>query len=456
MLAARGVAPHDETGWKLSTTRAAANLMSGAARLRPDASERPVLDWLKSAPRPRRPRWSGALERACASAACATGAAGAPSSRASEQAAGPGAAAVHGRRRARSARRWRAARPLADWLAATRDAARRPAASGPRCSADVAGIEVIAALHLDDRRRGRRLPQARALHAWPSSPPGRATCSRPRASCPCLPAPTRRRSSILPLHQLLGRPFAAVVVPGCDDQRLPASPEPPGDWTAAQRAALGAAVARGAGGRPARRLGHRAARAALRSAVARSSMPAASRCAPVRWCRCCSSTHAAQPPARPARCRVQVAAQPTPRPQPRGDALPLARSRPRAYEDLRRCPYRFFALRQLGLRSSDELDAEVDKRDFGNWLHAVLGHFHEALHDSAEPRTLPARLALMASRRSRRRRASSACPRPSSCPSPRPGRGARRLPRLAGRARGRRGRRVRRGRDRGRSCRSAA
>jgi hypothetical protein len=48
------------------------------------------------------------------------------------------------------------------------------------------------------------------------------------------------------------------------------------------------------------------------------------------------------------------------------------------YEDLRRCPYRFFALRQLGLQEADEIDAEVDKRDFGNWLHAVLRDFHES------------------------------------------------------------------------------
>ena len=50
-----------------------------------------------------------------------------------------------------------------------------------------------------------------------------------------------------------------------------------------------------------------------------------------------------------------------------------------AYGDLRACPYRFFALRQLGLQEADELDTEVDKRDFGLWLHAVLRHFHEAL-----------------------------------------------------------------------------
>eukprot|EP01032_Pedospumella_encystans_P027890 gene27890-31506_t len=67
---------------------------------------------------------------------------------------------------------------------------------------------------------------------------------------------------------------------------------------------------------------------------------------------------------------------------PSGALLPLRNVSTSVYEDLRRCPYRFFALRQLGLRSADELDAEVDKRDFGNWLHAVLGHFHETLQQT--------------------------------------------------------------------------
>ncbi len=44
---------------------------------------------------------------------------------------------------------------------------------------------------------------------------------------------------VLPLHQLLGRAFGAIVIPGCDDRRLPASPEPPGNWSAAQRLELG-------------------------------------------------------------------------------------------------------------------------------------------------------------------------------------------------------------------------
>jgi ATP-dependent helicase/nuclease subunit B len=55
-----------------------------------------------------------------------------------------------------------------------------------------------------------------------------------------------------------------------------------------------------------------------------------------------------------------------------------------AYADLRACPYRFYATRILGLQDADELDEQVDKRDFGTWLHGTLFRFHEALkHDPA-------------------------------------------------------------------------
>jgi ATP-dependent helicase/nuclease subunit B len=65
-----------------------------------------------------------------------------------------------------------------------------------------------------------------------------------------------------------------------------------------------------------------------------------------------------------------------------------------AYEDLRTCPYRFFAMRQLGLRSVDELDAVVDKRDFGVWLHEVLKRFHEDWAAQAQPDTADRRALL--------------------------------------------------------------
>jgi ATP-dependent helicase/nuclease subunit B len=43
---------------------------------------------------------------------------------------------------------------------------------------------------------------------------------------------------------------------------------------------------------------------------------------------------------------------------------------------LRACPYRFYALHMLKLREPGELDEEVEKRDYGTWLHAVLQEFH--------------------------------------------------------------------------------
>jgi ATP-dependent helicase/nuclease subunit B len=48
-----------------------------------------------------------------------------------------------------------------------------------------------------------------------------------------------------------------------------------------------------------------------------------------------------------------------------------------AYETLRQCPYRYFAMHVLGLREQDELEEGVDHADHGNWLHEVLRRFHE-------------------------------------------------------------------------------
>ena len=46
-------------------------------------------------------------------------------------------------------------------------------------------------------------------------------------------------------------------------------------------------------------------------------------------------------------------------------------------ESLRTCPYQFFSRVLLGLREQDELESEVEKRDYGTWLHDVLKAFHD-------------------------------------------------------------------------------
>lgn len=46
-------------------------------------------------------------------------------------------------------------------------------------------------------------------------------------------------------------------------------------------------------------------------------------------------------------------------------------------ESLRLCPYQFFSRVLLGLREQDELEGELEKRDYGTWLHDVLKAFHD-------------------------------------------------------------------------------
>ncbi|GAB3538854.1 hypothetical protein GCM10027343_05310 [Noviherbaspirillum agri] len=51
------------------------------------------------------------------------------------------------------------------------------------------------------------------------------------------------------------------------------------------------------------------------------------------------------------------------------------------YNSLVACPYQFFATRMLGLDGLDELSDMPEKRDYGDWLHAILKTYHEAVRD---------------------------------------------------------------------------
>jgi len=196
-------------------------------------------------------------------------------------------------------------------------------------------------------------------------------------------SPDGEQVVILPFNQLLGREVGAVVLAGCDEMRLPPSPEPPGTWTTAQREMLGLAsrenleVQMRAGWRSALqvpycdvlwRASDDSGEPVLASGLVQSLVLEA-------------QAAVADDP----RAEREVPLRPIAKPLPAGTHLPVAQLSASAYEDLRRCPYRFFALRQLGLQEAAEIDAELDKRDFGNWLHKVLASFHAAL--KAAPQT---------------------------------------------------------------------
>lgn len=357
MLAEHGVAVRDETGWILSTTRAAALVMGLLRAMAWDASTDAVLDWAKQAP-VFEPATLAQMEADLRRAGLRDW-----SGWTSDDSV---------RVRVNSLREsMQGARALPAWLSALRSAL-QSSGSWVALLQDIAGQAVIDALHLQESASDtfadveRRISLG-AFTAWA----GQVL----EAGSYVPPHPLLEQVVILPLSQLFGRTPAAVVLPGCDEAHLAASPDLPGNWTAAQRELLGlpsrerlastlAGAWRNALGAPRIDILWRA------SDGGESVMPSIF----VQQLRLQYPLLAGDP-----RVVRRLAAQASAMPQPVASSLPMSRLTASDYEDLRRCPYRFFALRQLGLRESDELDSELGKRDFGNWLHMLLSHFHGAL-----------------------------------------------------------------------------
>jgi ATP-dependent helicase/nuclease subunit B len=379
MLASHGVQMRDETGWKLSTSRAGAQLMGALRAAAWNASSDAVLDWLKHTP------------------AC------------DAQALRELEAAL--RRRPQRAWRhvpdtlevrvpstlpellvqvesWRAplqgTRTLAEWLPVLRGLL-QVTGQWAALQEDLAGADVLAALRLDetasvpaDAPWARRRLNLADFTRWVDQVLESASF-KPEY-------PVQEQAVLLPLAQMLGREFAAVVLPGCDEQRLPTSPEPGGLWTAAQRAALGL---------PTREALEAALRAAWADALVRPRVD-------VLWRRSDEGGEPLLPSplvqlaraglgqqvataVNPLATRTLLAMSQT-QPAPAAPALALSRISASAYQDLRYCPYRYFALRQLGLKEAEEIEGELDKRDFGLWLHAVLQRFHTGLDSTDRTR----------------------------------------------------------------------
>ena len=379
LLSVKGVAVRDETGWKLSTTRAAATLMGLLRALPWDASTDAVVDWLKNAPAFQAPLVSG-VEAALRKVGMRFWRA-VPNNALSES---PELAALVARvnlQREVLAR----SRSLADWQQGL-GLALQAAGQWLPLANDAAGQAVLAALHMDTSADA----QPDSFNDSLRSPHGELRLSLRdfvqwvqqalEAGNFMPPLPADAHLVVLPLSQLLGREFAAVVLPGCDELRFAVSPEPPGAWTPQQRAMLGL---------PSRQELDQVQRAAWQHALTAPQLDllwrtsdGGERLMPNGFVQELQlkqhGVWASDP-------RPQRAVTPAPiiRPQPTGQALAIQKLSASAYEDLRRCPYRFFALRQLRLQEADEMQTDLDKRDFGNWLHLLLNSFQNALQNQA-------------------------------------------------------------------------
>ncbi|EJM98585.1 PD-(D/E)XK nuclease family protein [Herbaspirillum sp. YR522] len=56
------------------------------------------------------------------------------------------------------------------------------------------------------------------------------------------------------------------------------------------------------------------------------------------------------------------------------------------------CPYQFFAARMLRVAVMDELSDMPEKRDYGSWLHEILTRYHERVRDQQPPQAQRATL----------------------------------------------------------------
>lgn len=368
----------DETGWALSTTRAAAQVMSLLRAAPARAGTDALFDWLKTLP-----GWPGRddaalrlqqLERLCRRRAL---------SRSDtldrielDADLVPYWEAVRG-----ELERLRAPRlGVGAWLNRLREAL-QGCGAWPVLEDDEAGRAVLSALRLhattDADSAWQEAAQASPLPlegfvAWVDEVLERSSY---------MPAGPASVAQVLvtPLARAMLRPFGAVVCPGADDRHLGASAAPHPLLSDAEQRALGL------GGRS-ERLQREA--LAFRHAVAQGRVTFLRRHVDANGEPLADSPLlqrlaldlAAQGRALAAwadpRSRIALDPSPVARPLPvAGGRLP-DRVSASAVQALRDCPYRFFSRHVLGLREDDELEAEIEKRDYGTWLHAVLHRFH--------------------------------------------------------------------------------
>lgn len=378
LLEAQQLTVRDETGWKLSTTRAASQVMSLLRACAPLADSDAVLEWLKLAQAV--PKAADAVPAVHVQAVeawlRAQGLARWPSLAQWKKWEHAVAGWVQGLEQRRLA--LQAARSLPQWLQGLRELLEHTG-QWQWLLEDTAGEAVLEVLHMQPGAPPLAGEEAQAR--WTLEDFSRWVQDVLEAGSFKPPYPLREQVVILPMSQLLARPFAAVVVPGCDEVRLPSAPEPAGDWTPTQRALLGLpdrgqlqAAQRGAW----EHMLHfpQVVLLGSRSEPTGEALLPSPLLLETQYQAATETGRRALGQGNDIRLPHALAANSVHMPHPSGSALPLLALSASAYDTLRACPYQFFGQQQLRLREVAELQGSLEKRDFGSWLHKVLYLFH--------------------------------------------------------------------------------
>lgn len=377
LLERAGVLVTDETGWKLSTTRAAAAIASWFDVVVSRAETAALLNLLKSPFV--LPRLAGktnqlmqiemALRRANATSGwhAAIGAVAAlPEARLLVLTLAQEAAGF-------------AERKTADgWVAATR-AILDLLDMQPAMEADDAGRQVLAVLEAAARIR----PDGDTIFSlmeW------RALICMQLEATTFVPTGVDRRVTMLPLAESRLRRFDAALVLGADAAHLPSQQNDHLFFADAVRRELGLST---------REQRQRQQMRDLMSLVccagdvvfswqsARNGEPN-----PVSpWIDRLELAleHAGLPPLarkRPVIAATTLSYRPQTRPAPSAPHLLPQRLTASAFGKLISCPYHFFAAQMLRLSALDELSDQPEKRDYGDWLHEILNRYHMAVRDN--------------------------------------------------------------------------
>lgn len=371
LLARQGVPVRDETGWTLSTTRAGATvgiLLRAAAAT---ATVDDVLDAIKSWPVSRVDSVAvAALEFTLRRRHWARPTAVDPL-RLNAGAADLWECAAQATLPLRGA----GAQPLVAWCGRLW-AALQASGLAAELAGDDAGQQVLAALHLVEVGALTGHTETLTLadfSRWVDASLEQATYVPAAPEAPAV--------IVIPAARAMLRPFTAVVWPGADEKHLGASPSPHPLLSDTEVGALGLPTAAERRQREAIAFAHTL-RCAPVTLLWRTDDDGESLSPSPLLDRLVSARRQAglDGPAAASDTRLEQRVPPSPVSQPLPTAPTLLPDRlsASACEALRACPYRFFALRMLGLQPADELDGEVEKRDYGTWLHAVLHHFHRA------------------------------------------------------------------------------
>ena len=192
--------------------------------------------------------------------------------------------------------------------------------------------------------------------------------------------------SILPLSSTRLREFDALVLVGCDEQQLPAFSEPPLFFSDALNRLLKASTITAQYIQQARDL---------------SQLLVSCPRVDLLWQSKSKSGEPRRPSAWISRLRTQIPAWPILESKPdtyaahsnplqeavttvsADTALPVSMS-PSAYKALRDCPYRYYVRSILGLRKAKEFEEGFDASLAGQVLHALLKNFFQALKTEAQ------------------------------------------------------------------------